>query len=114
MLPIMRCPYEHALRFFPLRQPLGLEGTLIDVAFIATASAFSSSGGTARSLLAITHQDGLVLHAAVVIVAPKTTASPCLADPARSPQRFPLRSPSENLQHPPGLPRRAARVEKVW
>jgi len=43
---------------------------VIDVAFIAAASAFSSSGGTARSLLAITHQDGLVLHAAVVIVGP--------------------------------------------
>ena len=48
---------------------------MIDVAFIASASAFSSSGGTARSLLAITHQDGLVLHTAVVIVAPKTDAA---------------------------------------
>ena len=48
---------------------------MIEVAFIAAASAFSSSGGTARSLLAITHQDGLVLHAAVVIVAPKTAAA---------------------------------------
>ena len=48
---------------------------MIDVAFITTASAFSSSGETARSLLAITHQDGLVLHAAVAIVAPKTAAA---------------------------------------
>ena len=45
---------------------------MIEVAFIAAASAFSSSGGTARSLLAITLQDGLVFHAAVVMVAPKT------------------------------------------
>src|SRR6266852_6417150 len=58
-----------------------LEGTVITVALIAAASAFSSSGGTARSLLAIRHQDGLVLHAAVVIVAPKTAAAvgPCVA-----------------------------------
>src|SRR6201987_5032153 len=58
-----------------------MEGTVIEVAFIVVASAFSSSGGTARSLLAITHQDGLVLHAAVVIVAPKTAAAvgPCVA-----------------------------------
>ena len=48
---------------------------MIDAAFIAAASAFSSSGGTARSLLAITDQDGLVFHAAVVIVAPKTVAA---------------------------------------
>jgi hypothetical protein len=48
---------------------------MIDVAFIAAASAFSSSGETARSLLAIMDQDGLVLHAAVVIVAPKTAAA---------------------------------------
>jgi hypothetical protein len=65
---------------------------VIDVAFIAAASAFSSSGGTARWLLAITHHAGFVLHAAVVIVAPKqlllwdpvspsTAASPYLADP---------------------------------
>ena len=54
---------------------------MIDVALIATASAFSSSGETARSLLAITHQDGLVFHAAVVTVAPKTAAAvgPCVA-----------------------------------
>jgi lactate dehydrogenase-like 2-hydroxyacid dehydrogenase len=45
---------------------------VIDVAFIAAASAFSSSGETARSLLAITHQDGFVFHAAVVIMAPNT------------------------------------------
>src|ERR1700693_5368288 len=58
-----------------------LEGTVIDVALIAAASAFSSSGETARSLLAITHQDGLVFHAAVVTVAPKTAAAvrPCVA-----------------------------------
>src|ERR1700751_230113 len=58
-----------------------MEGTVIEVAFIVVASAFSSSGGTARSLLAITHQDGLVLHAAVVTVAPKTAAAvgPCVA-----------------------------------
>src|SRR6202790_4660895 len=48
---------------------------MIEVAFIAAASAFSSAGGTARSLLAITLQDGLVFHAAVVIVAPKTAAA---------------------------------------
>ena len=54
---------------------------MIDVAFIAVASAFSSSGGTVRSLLAITHQDGLVFHAAVVIVAAKTADAmgPCVA-----------------------------------
>ena len=54
---------------------------MIDVAFIVAASAFSSSGETARSLVAITHQDGLVFHAAVVIVAPKTAAAvgPCAA-----------------------------------
>ena len=54
---------------------------MIDVALIAAASAFSSSGETARSLLAITHQDGLFLHAAVVTVAPKTAAAvgPCVA-----------------------------------
>src|SRR4029077_20728412 len=59
----------------------GLEGTVIDVAFIAAASVFSSSGETARSLLAITHQDGLVFHAALVTVAPKTPAAvgPCVA-----------------------------------
>src|ERR1700733_4264621 len=53
----------------------------MDVAFIAAASAFSSSGETARSLLAITNQDGLAFHAAVVIVAPKTAAAvgPCVA-----------------------------------
>jgi len=34
---------------------------VIDVALIAAASAFSSSGETARSLLAIMHQDGLFL-----------------------------------------------------
>ena len=45
----------------------------MDVAFIAAASAFSSSGGTARSLPAITNQDGLVFHAAVVIVVPNTS-----------------------------------------
>src|SRR6267143_1638582 len=58
-----------------------MEGTVIDVALIAAASAFSSSGETARSLLAITHQDGLVFHAAVVTVAPKTAAAvgPCVA-----------------------------------
>src|SRR5260370_30681469 len=44
----------------------------MEVALIAVASAFSSSGGTARSLLAITLQDGLVFHAAVETVAPKT------------------------------------------
>jgi hypothetical protein len=48
---------------------------VIEVAFIAAASAFSSSGGTARSLLEITLQDGLVFHAAVVIVVPKTAAT---------------------------------------
>jgi hypothetical protein len=47
---------------------------VIDVALIAADWAFSSSGETARLLLAITHQDGLVFHAAVVIVAPKTAA----------------------------------------
>src|SRR5258708_8094 len=54
---------------------------MIEVALIAAASAFSSSGETARSLLAITHQDGLVFHAAVVTVAPKTAAAggPCVA-----------------------------------
>ena len=98
---------------------------MIDVAFIATASAFSSSGETARSLLAITHQDGLVLHAAVVIVAPKTAAAvgpcvainscfSCLTDPGRGLQRFPLGSPSENLQHPPGLRCLAEPAETVW
>jgi len=100
---------------------------VIDVAFIAAASAFSSSGGTARSLLAITHQDGLVFHAAVVIVAPKTAAAvgPCVAvnscfslsgrsDPGRGLQRFPLGSPSENLQHPPELRRQAEPAETVW
>ena len=53
---------------------------MIEVAFIAAASAFSSSGGTARSLLSIRHQDGLVFHAAVVIVPPKTAAAvgPCV------------------------------------
>jgi len=54
---------------------------VIDVAFIAVASAFSSSGETARSLLAITNQVGLLFHAAVVTVAPKTAAAvgPCVA-----------------------------------
>jgi hypothetical protein len=96
---------------------------VIDVAFIAPASAFS--GGTVRSLLAITHQDGLVLHAAVVIVAPKTAAAvgPCVAVNScfslsgrswASLQRFPLRSLSENLQHPPGLRYLAEPAEKVW
>src|SRR5258708_33968673 len=53
----------------------------MDVALFAGDSAFSISGGTARSLLTITHQDGLVFHAAVVIVAPKTAAAvgPCVA-----------------------------------
>jgi len=53
---------------------------VIDAAFIVAASAFWSSGGTARSLPAITHQDGLVFHAAVVTVAPKTAAAvgPCV------------------------------------
>ncbi len=54
---------------------------MIEVAFIAAASAFSSSGETARSLLAMTDQDGLVFHAAVVIVPPNTAAAvgPCVA-----------------------------------
>ena len=54
---------------------------MIEVAFILAASAFSSSGGIARSLPAITNHDGLVFHAAVVIVAPKAAAfvGPCVA-----------------------------------
>src|SRR5258708_27946886 len=48
-----------------------LEANVMEVAFIIFASSFSSSGGIARSLLAITNQDGLVFHAAVVMVAPK-------------------------------------------
>ena len=51
-----------------------LEGSVIEVAFILAASAFSSSGGIARSLPAITNQDDLVFHAAVVIVASKAAA----------------------------------------
>src|SRR5258708_29722895 len=53
----------------------------MDVALFAGDSAFSISGETARSLLAITHQDGLVFHAAVVTGAPKTAAAvgPCVA-----------------------------------
>src|SRR5215467_10470641 len=55
--------------------------TVIEVAFIAAASAFWSSGGTVRSLLAITDQDRLVFHAAVVIVVSKTAdaVEPCVA-----------------------------------
>src|SRR5882757_3405846 len=34
---------------------------------------------------------------------PSISASPCLSDPGRNLQRFPLGSPSENLQRPPGL-----------
>jgi hypothetical protein len=46
----------------------------------AAASTLSIYGGTARSLLAVMHQDALVFHAAVVIVAPKTAAAvgPCV------------------------------------
>ena len=44
---------------------------MIEVAFIVATSAFSSSGGIARSLPAITNHAGFVFHAAVVIVAPK-------------------------------------------
>src|ERR1700689_4295007 len=51
-----------------------LDWTVIEVAFIVAASAFSNSGGIARSLPAITNQDGLVFQAAVVMVAAKAAA----------------------------------------
>jgi len=98
---------------------------VIAVAFIAAASAFSSSGETARSLLAITHQDGLVLHAAVVIVAQKTAAAvgPCVAvnscfslsdrSWAKS-SAIPFGVTVRNLQHPPGLRCLAEPAETVW
>src|SRR5260370_39126535 len=91
-------------------------------AFIAAGSALSSSGGTARSLLAITHQDGLVFHAAVVIVAPKTAAAvgpwvavnSCFSLSGRSwakssaiPFRVTVRKPSASAR--PWLPNRARR-----
>ena len=54
---------------------------VIEVAFMVAASSFSSSGGIARSLPAITAHEGLLFHAAVVTVAPKTDAAvwPCVA-----------------------------------
>jgi len=90
----------------------------------AAASAFSSSGETARSLLAITHQDGLVFQAAVVTVAPKTAAA---VGPVSRQQLLLLvrqilgevfsdsfGSRSENLQHPHGLRCLAEPAETVW
>ena len=58
-----------------------LHGTVIAVALAAAASSFSSSGGIARSLPAIRAHEGLVFHAAVVTVAPKSAAAvcPCVA-----------------------------------
>ena len=48
---------------------------MIEVAFIIAASSFSNSGGIARSLPAIRAHEGLLFHAAVVTVAPKTAAA---------------------------------------
>ena len=47
-----------------------LEEIVIDFAFISCASASSSFGDMTRSWLAITNQDGLFLHAGVLIGAP--------------------------------------------
>jgi hypothetical protein len=86
-----------------------LEGIVIDFAFISCASASSSFGEMTRSSLAITNQDGLFLHAGVLIGVPNAAPAvgACVAIKTHIRPMFVLfdscweSTPKLGPQHPP-------------